>query len=109
MLVAPPHEMVQSEGDFVGMHRTPGDDALQLDAIIGHRADLHEFGFDDVCLPHIPFSMAHAAKARLAAGPQGYGAPAPCVAARLDQEIQEIADRPGVALASCAVTRPRGY
>ena len=53
MLFTPPHEMVQSEGDFVGMHRTPGDDALQLDAIIGHRADLHEFGFDDVCVPHI--------------------------------------------------------
>ncbi len=53
MLVAPPHEMVQSEWDFVGMHRTPGDDALQLDAIIGHRADLHEFGFDDICVPHI--------------------------------------------------------
>jgi hypothetical protein len=57
MLVAPPHEMVQSEGDFVGMHRTPGDDALQLDAIIDHRADLHEFGFDDFCVPHIHFSI----------------------------------------------------
>jgi hypothetical protein len=32
MLVAPSHEMVQSEGDFVGMDRTPGDNALQLDA-----------------------------------------------------------------------------
>ena len=53
MLVAPSHEMVQSEGDFVGMDRTPSDDALQLDAIIGHRTDLHEFGFDYVYVPHI--------------------------------------------------------
>ena len=53
MLIAPSHEMMQSEGDFVGMYRAPGDDALQLDAIIGHCADLHEFGFDYVCVPHI--------------------------------------------------------
>ncbi len=83
MLVAPPHEMVQSEGDFVGMHRAPGDDALQLDAIIGNRADLHEFGFDDVSFPHITFSMAHTAKARLA---RSHGATVrpPLVSPRLD-------------------------
>ena len=81
MLFTPPHEMVQSEGDFVGMHRTPGDDALQLDAIIGHRADLHEFGFDDVCVPHIHLQHGTRHEGTLAAGPPGYSAPAPCVAA----------------------------
>jgi hypothetical protein len=67
MLVAPPQEMVQSEWDFVGMHRTPADDALQLDAIIGHRTDLHEFGFDDVCVSHIHLQHATPRKAPLAA------------------------------------------
>ncbi len=69
MLVAPPHEMVQSERDLVGMHRRPSDDALQLDAIIGHRADLHEFGFDDVCVSHIHLQHGTRRKGTARGGP----------------------------------------
>jgi hypothetical protein len=52
LLVAPAHELVQGEGDFVGMQRAPDDDALELDGIVGDAADFHQLGFDDLRVSH---------------------------------------------------------
>jgi hypothetical protein len=63
MLVAPPHEMLQSEGDFIGMYRTPGDDALQFDAssviALISMSSVSMMSASRISI----FSMAHAAKA----------------------------------------------
>ena len=44
--VAPAHELMQGEGDFVGMRCAPNNDALQLEGIVGDGADFHQLGFD---------------------------------------------------------------
>ena len=59
MSVAPAHELMQGEGDFVGMARAPGNDALELDGIVGDGADFHQLGFDDLGVSHRNSSMAH--------------------------------------------------
>jgi hypothetical protein len=38
---------MQSERDLVGMRCTPGDNALQLDRIVGDGTYFHQLGFDD--------------------------------------------------------------
>jgi len=59
VFVAATHELMQGKGDFVGMCCAPGNDALELDDIVGDSADLHQFGFDDLRISHRTFSMAH--------------------------------------------------
>ena len=59
MLVAPAHELMQGEGDFVGMRCAPGNDALELNGIVCDGADFHQLGFDDLRVSHRTSSMAH--------------------------------------------------
>ena len=59
MLVVPAQELMQGEGDFVGMRCAPGNNALELDGIVGDGADFHQLGFDDLRVSHRNFSMAH--------------------------------------------------
>jgi hypothetical protein len=59
VLVLPAHELMQSEGDFVGMRCAPGNNALELDGIVSDGADFHQLGFDDLRVSHRNFSMAH--------------------------------------------------
>ena len=58
MFAAPAHELMQGEGDFVGMACAPGNDALELDGIVGDGADFHQLGFDDLRVSHRNSSMA---------------------------------------------------
>src|ERR1035438_7006270 len=58
-LVAPAQELVQGEGDFVGMRRAPGNNALELDGIVSDGADFHQLGFDGLRVSHRISSMAH--------------------------------------------------
>jgi len=51
-------ELVQSEGDFVGMGCAPDDDAFELGGILGYGADLHQLGFDDCKVSHGNPTMA---------------------------------------------------
>jgi hypothetical protein len=46
-LVMPVDELMQSERDLVGMRCTPGDNALQLDRIVGDGTYFHQLGFYD--------------------------------------------------------------
>ena len=52
MLAAPAHDLMQGEGYFVRMACAPGDDALQLDGIVGDGADFHQLGFDGFRVSH---------------------------------------------------------
>ena len=58
MFVAPAHELMQGEGDFVGTACAPGNDALELDGIVGDGADFHQLGFNDLRVSHRNSSMA---------------------------------------------------
>ena len=58
MLVASAQELMQGERDFVRMRCAPGDDAFELEQIVGDGADLHQLGFDDVNFSHRKTSMA---------------------------------------------------
>jgi hypothetical protein len=60
VLVVPAHELMQGEGDFVGMRCAPGNDALELEGIVGDGADFHQLGFNDLRVSHSNSSMAHA-------------------------------------------------
>jgi len=53
------HQLMQGEGDFVGIRRAPSNNALQLDGIVGDAADFHQLGFDDLRVSHCHSSMAH--------------------------------------------------
>jgi hypothetical protein len=55
----PAHELMQGEGDFVGMRCAPRNNALELEGIIGDGADFDEFGFNDLRVSHRNSSMAH--------------------------------------------------
>lgn len=69
MLVAPAHELMQGEGYLVGMARAPGNDAFQLDGIVGDGADFHQFGFDGLRVSHLkPAWHMRAIRARALAG-----------------------------------------
>src|ERR1022692_4114649 len=59
VLVMPAHELMQGEGDLVGMRCAPGNNALELDGIVEDGADFHQFGFDDLWVSHRNSSMAH--------------------------------------------------
>src|ERR1039457_900389 len=59
VLVRPAHELMQGEGDFVGMRRAPGNNALELDGIVGDGADFHQLGFNGLRVSHRISSMAH--------------------------------------------------
>src|ERR1022692_2519994 len=59
VLVMPAHELMQGEGDLVGMRCAPGNNALELDGIVEDGADFHQFGFDDLWVSHRDSSMAH--------------------------------------------------
>src|ERR1022692_2881561 len=48
VLVSPADELMQGEGDFVGMRCAPGNDALELEGIVGDGSDFHQLGFDDL-------------------------------------------------------------
>ena len=52
MLVTAAHELMQGEGDFVGMRCAPRNDALQLDGIVGDGTDFHQLGFDRLRVSH---------------------------------------------------------
>ena len=52
MLIATAHELMQGEGDFVGMRCAPGNNALELDGIVRNGADFHQLGFDDLRVSH---------------------------------------------------------
>src|SRR3981081_3148737 len=60
IVAAAAHELMQGEGDFVGMRCAPCNDSLQLNGIVGDSADFHEVGFDDLRVSHRNSSMAHA-------------------------------------------------
>jgi hypothetical protein len=51
-IVAPVQEPMQNERDLVGMRCTPGDDAFELDAVVGDGADFHQFVIDDLRVSH---------------------------------------------------------
>ena len=51
-MLAAVHELVQSEGDFVGMGSAPGNQALQLDGVICDGADFDQFRINDFGVPH---------------------------------------------------------
>src|ERR1700690_1777631 len=51
--------MMQGEGNFVRMRGAPGNDALELDGILGDSADFHQLGFDNLRVSHRNSSMAH--------------------------------------------------
>jgi len=72
VLVAAAHELMQDEGDFVGMGCAPGNDALELEGIVGDGADFHQLGFDDLRVSHSNSSMAHSCSR--VAGDQAAGA-----------------------------------
>ena len=59
MLSAPAQELMQYQGNFVGMRCAPGDNAFELDGIVGDGADFHQLGFDDLEVSHGNSSMAH--------------------------------------------------
>jgi hypothetical protein len=44
VLVAPLHELMQGQWDFVGMRCTPGNDALELDGIVSDGTDFNQLG-----------------------------------------------------------------
>lgn len=52
---------MESEGYFVRMRGTPGDDSLELYEIVGDRTDFHEVGFNGLRLAHGSFSMSQGA------------------------------------------------
>src|SRR5580700_862891 len=58
-LVASTHELMQGEGDFVGMRCAPNNDALEFESIVGNGADFYQLGFDDLWVSHSTSSMAH--------------------------------------------------
>jgi hypothetical protein len=62
MLVMPPQELMEGEGDFVGMRCAPGNNALELYGIVGDGAHFHQLGFDDLGVSHRSSSMAHFGK-----------------------------------------------
>ena len=49
----PVHELMQGEGNFVGMRCTPGNNALEPDGIVGDGTDFHQLGFDDLRVSHV--------------------------------------------------------
>jgi hypothetical protein len=59
VLVAPAQELMQYQGDFVGMRCAPGNNPFELDGIVGDGADFHQLGFDDLQVSHGNSSMAH--------------------------------------------------
>ena len=52
MFVAPAQELMQCDGDFVGMRCAPGNNAFELDGIVGDGADFHQLGFDGFRVSH---------------------------------------------------------
>ena len=60
MLIAPAHELMEGERDFVGMRCAPGNNTFQLDGIVGDGADFQQLGFDGLRVSHRTSSMAHA-------------------------------------------------
>ena len=59
LLVAQAHELMQGEGDLVGMYCAPGNDALEFDGIVSDGADFHQLRVYDVRVSHRASSMAH--------------------------------------------------
>jgi hypothetical protein len=43
---------MQREGDLVGMRCAPGNNALELEGVVGDGADFHQLGFDDLRVSH---------------------------------------------------------
>ena len=58
----PAHKVMQGEGDFVGMRCAPGNNALELDGIVGDGADFRQLGFNDLRVSHRKSSIAHVKK-----------------------------------------------
>ena len=58
MLDKPSQELMQGEGDFVGMRRTPRNNALELDEVVSDGADFYQLGFDALQVSHRNSSMA---------------------------------------------------
>jgi hypothetical protein len=52
VLVIPAHEVMQGEGNFVGMRRAPCDDALEFERIIGDGADFDQLVFNGLRVSH---------------------------------------------------------
>jgi hypothetical protein len=48
----PTQELMQGEGNFVGMRCAPGNNALELHGIVSDGADFHQLGFNDLRVPH---------------------------------------------------------
>lgn len=57
--IAATHELMKSKGHFIGMGRTPGDDAFQFQGVVGEGADFHELVFDRYGVAHIDSRMTH--------------------------------------------------
>lgn len=57
--MAPAQELMQGERDFVRMRCAPGDDAFELEQIVGDGADLHQVGFDGLNVSHIETPAWH--------------------------------------------------
>jgi hypothetical protein len=55
----PAHELMQGEGNFIGMRCAPDKNALELDGIVGDGADFHQLSFNDLRVSHRNSSMAH--------------------------------------------------
>jgi hypothetical protein len=52
VLVMPTQELMQGEGNFVGMCCAPGNNALELECVVGDGADFHQLGFNDLRVSH---------------------------------------------------------
>jgi len=59
MFITPAYELMQDEGDFVGMRCAPGNNALELKRVVSDGTDFQQFGFDDLRVSHTNSSMAH--------------------------------------------------
>src|SRR4051812_25437239 len=52
LVVRAAHEVMEGEGNFVRMGSAPGNDALELDGIVGDGADFHQFSLDGLGISH---------------------------------------------------------
>ena len=59
-LVTRTHELMEHEGNLVRMGCAPRNNALELEGVVGERADLNQLCFDYFGVSHTNSSMAHA-------------------------------------------------
>jgi len=60
--LAPAHELMDSERNFIGMRCAPRNDAFEFDSVVSDRADFHQLGFDSLRASHRKTSMAPGAR-----------------------------------------------